>query len=163
MDLHKQHVSSVLCYTTSGLPFIRISILAVKNPLSGWVQMPCLSCYWILARQSFVQLYIHSAGCVSDCLGSPVHIPLLVSFASHNPNHFIFIFIYLFIFKFWPHCVSCGILLPQPRIDPASPALGAWSLNHWTTRAGLLWPFQTSSPLYISGSNPSRPPCLSLI
>ena len=28
----------------------------------------------------------------------------------------------------------CGILIPQPGIDPGSPALGAWSLNHWTAR-----------------------------
>ena len=104
---------------------------------------------------------IRSAGCVSDCFSSPVHIPLLVSFASHNSISFLFLYIYLFLS--FGRTVSCGILLPQPGIDPASPALGAWSLNHWTTRAGLLWPFQTSSPLYISGSNPSRPPCLSLI
>ena len=28
----------------------------------------------------------------------------------------------------------CGILVPWPGIKPMSPALGAWSLNHWTTR-----------------------------
>ena len=31
--------------------------------------------------------------------------------------------------------VACGILVPQPGIEPASPALiGRWILNHWTTR-----------------------------
>ena len=37
--------------------------------------------------------------------------------------------------------VVCGIfscimwdLVPQPGIEPGSPALGAWSLNHWTTK-----------------------------
>ena len=29
---------------------------------------------------------------------------------------------------------ACGILAPQPRIEPMAPALGAQSLNHWTTR-----------------------------
>ena len=29
---------------------------------------------------------------------------------------------------------ACGILVPPPRIEPRPPALGAWSLNHWTTR-----------------------------
>ena len=29
---------------------------------------------------------------------------------------------------------ACGILVPQPGIEPAPPALWAWSLNHWTTR-----------------------------
>ena len=42
------------------------------------------------------------------------------------------------------HC-SCGIfsfgmwdLVPQPGIKPYPPALGAWSLCHWTTREGLV-------------------------
>ena len=63
--------------------------------------------------------------------------------------------IYLFI---WPHWVlvvvhgtlvaacgifiaacgifSCGMrdLIPWPGMEPGPPALGAWSLNHWTTR-----------------------------
>ena len=32
--------------------------------------------------------------------------------------------------------LSCGMwdLVPWPGIKPGSPALGAWSLNHWTTR-----------------------------
>ena len=41
----------------------------------------------------------------------------------------------LFFFFFLRlHCVACGLLVPQPGIEPVSPALGAWSANHWTTR-----------------------------
>ena len=31
--------------------------------------------------------------------------------------------------------LSCGMwdLVPQPGIEPRIPALGAWSLSHWTT------------------------------
>ena len=29
---------------------------------------------------------------------------------------------------------ACGNLVPWPGIEPRSPALGAWSLSHWTTR-----------------------------
>ena len=32
------------------------------------------------------------------------------------------------------HHVACGILVPQPGIEPILLALGTWSLNHWTTR-----------------------------
>ena len=41
------------------------------------------------------------------------------------------IFIYLAVLG-----VSCGMqdLVPWPGIEPGSPALGAWSLNHWATR-----------------------------
>ena len=37
-----------------------------------------------------------------------------------------------------------GILVPRPGIEPTLPALGALSLNHWTTR---------EDPFYISYSN----------
>ena len=37
-------------------------------------------------------------------------------------------------FFFWPCRTACGILVPQPGIEPASPALEAQSLDHWTTR-----------------------------
>ena len=46
-----------------------------------------------------------------------------------------------FFFKFyfiWPRCTACGILFPQPGTEPVSPALGARSFNHWTTRKVLL-------------------------
>ena len=29
---------------------------------------------------------------------------------------------------------ACEILVTQPGIEPVPPALGAWSLNHWTAR-----------------------------
>ena len=35
---------------------------------------------------------------------------------------------------FWPCHIVCGILVPQPEIERAPPALGAWSLNQWTAR-----------------------------
>ena len=38
------------------------------------------------------------------------------------------------IFFFLLCRAACGILVPQPGIEPVPPALGAWSLNHWTAR-----------------------------
>ena len=38
------------------------------------------------------------------------------------------------LFYFWPHCAVCGILGPQPGIEPVPPALGARSLSCWITR-----------------------------
>ena len=35
---------------------------------------------------------------------------------------------------FWLHHMVCGTLVPWHGIEPASLALEAWSLNHWTTR-----------------------------
>ena len=39
-------------------------------------------------------------------------------------------------------------LVPQPGMEPGPPALGAWSLSHWTTREVPLGFFLsvTSSP-----------------
>ena len=42
------------------------------------------------------------------------------------------LFLYLFIYR--PHCAACKNLVLQPGIEPMPPALGAWSLKHWTTR-----------------------------
>ena len=46
--------------------------------------------------------------------------------------------------------VACGILccglrdlVPQPRIKPRPPALGAESLSHWTIKEGPSWIIQT--------------------
>ena len=35
------------------------------------------------------------------------------------------------IFSPWLHPVACGILVSQPGIEPVSPAVEAWRLNHW--------------------------------
>ena len=35
---------------------------------------------------------------------------------------------------FWLCHPACTILVPQPGIEPVSPAVEVWSLNHWTTR-----------------------------
>ena len=45
-----------------------------------------------------------------------------------------FFFSFLFCFEGEPCQVACVILIPRPGIDPAPPALQAWSLNHWITR-----------------------------
>lgn len=36
------------------------------------------------------------------------------------------------IFSFWQRFMVCGILVPQPWIEPVPPATGVWSLNPWT-------------------------------
>ena len=40
--------------------------------------------------------------------------------------------VFLFFLFFGP--IACGILVPQPRIEPTPPALEVWSINHWTPR-----------------------------
>ena len=51
---------------------------------------------------------------------------------------------------FWPCYVTCGILVPWPGIKTMLPAIEAWSLNHWSTRAvptaGLLSESYTIQP-----------------
>ena len=55
-------------------------------------------------------------------------------YLSINNMHILFYFIYFYLFIFLPLHTACRILLPWPGIKPMSPALGTWSLNHWTTR-----------------------------
>ena len=40
----------------------------------------------------------------------------------------------LFLLFLKPCHTACRILVPWLEMEPRSPALGAWSLNHWTTR-----------------------------
>ena len=35
---------------------------------------------------------------------------------------------------FQSHREACRILVPPPGIEPVSPAVEAWSLNHWSSR-----------------------------
>ena len=34
----------------------------------------------------------------------------------------------------WPCCTACGILVPQPGVEPQLSVVKVWSPNHWTTR-----------------------------
>ena len=46
----------------------------------------------------------------------------------------------------WPCCVTCGILVPWPGIEPVPPAVEAQSLNYLTTREILLSLLLSSLP-----------------
>ena len=74
---------------------------------------------------------------------------LIPSNVSHSVIHFLSFFknfIYVFIWLPWVHGIfdlhysmrtlSCGMwdLVLWPGIEPHPPALGAWSVSHWTTR-----------------------------
>ena len=41
---------------------------------------------------------------------------------------------YSFVCIFWQSYTACGILVPQPGIEPGPRAVKAQSSNHWTTR-----------------------------
>ena len=59
----------------------------------------------------------------------------------------------LLCFIFWPPCMACGILVPQPGIRLAPAALELRSLNHWTARE-VIFPISihilsSHSPLFM--------------
>ena len=39
-----------------------------------------------------------------------------------------------FFFNFWLYRAACGILVPQPGIEPAPPAVEVRNLNHCTAK-----------------------------
>ena len=41
--------------------------------------------------------------------------------------------LFAFLLYFLLHHAACRILVPQPEMEPTSPAVEAWHLNHWTT------------------------------
>ena len=74
-------------------------------------------------------------------LGPGLKIALQNYHASHLPNTpFIYLFIYKKkkkkkVFFFWPHSMSCGILIPWPGRDRTlTPCIGSRVLNHCITR-----------------------------
>ena len=72
-----------------------------------------------------------------------------------NMRHYMcfsfFFFFKVFIFiLFWPRSIACGILVPRPGFEPVSPALKAWSLNHWTTREGPVFLFLKKNRLRLT-------------
>ena len=47
-------------------------------------------------------------------------------------SHASMIFLALTLwFSLWLHNAACGILVPQPGMEPVSLAMEAWNLNHW--------------------------------
>ena len=56
------------------------------------------------------------------------------------------------IFFFRLRHVACGILVPQPRIEPVPPAVEARRLNHWTAREVPM--MRIFALMYISLSSP---------
>ena len=54
---------------------------------------------------------------------------------SPHSSIFILFFSFFFLNFFAAPChAACGILVPQPGIEPGPSAVKAWSLNHWTDR-----------------------------
>ena len=49
-------------------------------------------------------------------------------------RHFLFYLFLIYFLFFWPHHEACGILVPQPGIEPGPSTVRAWSPNHWTAR-----------------------------
>ena len=44
------------------------------------------------------------------------------------------LFCFVFCFCFWLRYGACGILVPQPGIEPMPSAVKAWNPNYWTAR-----------------------------
>ena len=68
--------------------------------------------------------------------------------ASFKLNHLLKVpSLSFFVFTFWLHRAAGGILVPQPGIQPAPPAVEAWSLNHWAAREVPKGPISKYNPI----------------
>ena len=63
-----------------------------------------------------------------------------------------------FICLFWLHCVAHRSLVPRPGIEPGPAALGAWRLNHWTSREVSKLRFREGSTLAFTVEGPGSIP-----
>ena len=72
---------------------------------------------------------------------SIVLIGSLAPFIQNSAQRSFSFLLLLLLFLFWPHHAASGALVPWQGIEPVSPALEAWSLNHWTAREVPDWEF----------------------
>ena len=90
-------------------------------------------------------LLIEETGTGRESMGKPLTLhpdPIpqsvkQISLRSH-PMDILYILMVMqlnvYFILFWLHRSACGILVPQPGIEPVPPAVEVWSLNHWTIR-----------------------------
>ena len=58
-------------------------------------------------------------------------------------------YLLLLFLLLWPCCAACGILVPQPGIEPTPPAMEVLDLNHWEVPSASLFntkPKASNSP-----------------
>ena len=55
-------------------------------------------------------------------------------FLTQSSSFFLLLLLFTFFF-FWPHLAACTILVSQPEMELAPPAVKPWNLNHQTTSA----------------------------
>ena len=94
------------------------------------------------------------------------HNPKMITWISENTNlevTYISVLSYLFIYLFWSWHEACGILVPQPWIEPGPSAVKALGPNHQTIREfphqSLLGPI---NPFFLSPASLLLTPSLSL-
>ena len=138
LDIISSHNLSPFCLSSLfGIPLC-LYWYALQTVTGHWGSIH-LSSFFFLSVPLTIQsqlLYL----LVHQCLGVFSLLPSLICHWASLENFFL-IFIYLFILLHWVLVAargifSCGMqdLVPWPGIEPGSPALGAWSLSHWTTR-----------------------------
>ena len=107
-------------FCSLGLYLRAMKLRTDKTPLAQNLHKTTLPSLQVQSCQSSASIYprfpTRTFSIVTIIYGNYVH---------QSPTTFVF---------FWLHCWACGILVPQPGIEPTSPAVEAWSLNHWTTR-----------------------------
>ena len=123
------------------MPFSRpLSSQWTTNPINEW------RCSWLLAEHLVIHSFFLSQHLVHSSIST--NLPVLsfiyrsgspsltlTSRESTFPRVSLYtILFYLCYFAFWPCHAACGILVPQPGIEPTPPAVEAWSPNHWTAR-----------------------------
>ena len=92
-----------------------------------------LALFLLLLKFHFLSLILWYVWNLSRCIvcGIDPNLPFIFFFPS---NDYSFVPIPR-LFCFWPYHITCGILILQPGVKPRTPALKAWTLNHWATRA----------------------------
>ena len=115
-------IQSVLNFTHCNKRLV-VSICFICNFLMTFDVQFLFICLFNICISSLLMCVQIFCPFFSPCLGLYFFPPGILALFSIFP-----------LFCFWLCHTACRILVPQPGIKPAPPALEAWSLNHWTTR-----------------------------
>ena len=102
---------------------------ASKQVVDVWTEEK-LVLRWINSLE--VGLFVLPTTCTLNLMS--LHVRILRRKGQFLESLTFFFFSFSVVLFFWPCHVACGILVPQPGIELMSPAVEAWSPNHWTAR-----------------------------
>ena len=107
-----------------------ISQVCVNNQLASILSLPYSWAYIVFSN--YYKRYMLKQ--FKKKVGANLKQRMKVNDANLLKYNIYSVILNLFLWLCWVLVAACGIYFPDQGSNPGPPALGAWSLSHWTTR-----------------------------